>query len=292
MAWLVASSSWGERVVVGRVPPISATDRTEWVAVPRLVLLSCLLLVAGCSAAEVTAGVEVIESRSIAIEPAIAAAGSAQAAPQNGESDTELSANGLFNDLLASIDVVSGPPLPARPRSVAVIGDSLTLSAQEEISAALELAGIELFIVDGAENRRMTSGSSEVPPATASIEAVLQDAQPELWVFALGTNDVGAQTGTDVFREDMNVMLDLLPVNASVIWVDLWIRDRDGKIVEANEAIRLELGRRRGVGAVVDWHTQADNPGIITRDGVHLTADGQQLFADSIVTAIDATFAD
>jgi lysophospholipase L1-like esterase len=192
---------------------------------------------------------------------------------------------------LAPVDIVSGPSLPALPVSVAVIGDSLTLSAKEEISEALASTGIELVAVDGVENRRMTSGSSEVPPATTAIKAVLEEAEPELWVIAMGTNDVGAQTGTEVFREDMDELLDLLPADASVIWVDLWIRDHDDRIVEANEAIRLELGRRRGVGAVVDWHTQADNPGIITRDGVHLTTDGQQLFADSIVNAIATTFA-
>ena len=201
-------------------------------------------------------------------------------------------ASGRFSEILAPVDIVSGPSLPQRPESVAVIGDSLTLSAQEEIAAALALTGIEVVAVDGFENRRMTRGSSAVPPGTTAIEAVLESAAPELWVIALGTNDVGAQTGTEAFRQDMDGLLGLLPADASVIWVDLWIRDRLDWIVEANEAIRLELGLRRGVGAVVDWHAQAAHPGIITGDGVHLTADGKQLFADSIVNAIDSTFGD
>ena len=279
---------------LGRVPPVSAIDGTEWLAVPRLLLISCLLLAAGCGAADVAAGVEVVESQSIPAEPRVDGLGDDEAVAV-AEQDQPLGgvpAGGRFSEILAPVDIVSGPSLPRRPESVAVIGDSLTLSAQEEIAAALALTGIEVVAVDGFENRRMTRGSSAVPPGTTAIEAVLESAAPELWVIALGTNDVGAQTGTEAFRQDMDGLLGLLPADASVIWVDLWIRDRLDWIVEANEAIRLELGTRRGVGAVVDWHTQAVHPGIITSDGVHLTADGQQLFADSIVNAIDSTFGD
>ena len=278
---------------LGRVPPVSAIDGTEWVAVSRLLLISCLLLAAGCGVADVAAGVEVVESQIIPAEPPVEGLGDDEAVvADQGRPLGGVPASGRFSEILAPVDIVSGPSLPRRPESVAVIGDSLTLSAQEEIAAALALTGIEVVAVDGFENRRMTRGSGAVPPGTTAIEAVLESAAPELWVIALGTNDVGAQTGTEAFRQDMDGLLDLLPADASVIWVDLWIRDRLDGIVEANEAIRLELGLRRGVGAVVDWHTQAAHPGIITSDGVHLTADGKQLFADSIVNAIDSTFGD
>lgn len=266
-------------------------DQTEWIAVSRLLLTSCLLLVAGCGANELSVGVEVVDSQSITPSATYVPLGPGDLGFDFQDARPSVSPGGRFSELFAPVDIVSGPSLPVLPMSVAVIGDSLTLSAKEEISEALASTGIELVVVDGMENRRMTSGSGDVPPATEAIEAVLEESEPELWVIAMGTNDVGAQTGTEVFRENMDELLDLLSADASVIWVDLWIRDHDDRIVEANEAIRLELGRRRGVGAVVDWHTQADNPGIITRDGVHLTADGQQLFADSIVNAIATTFA-
>jgi lysophospholipase L1-like esterase len=280
-------------VRAGQVPPGCRIEGTEWFAVSRLLLISCVLLVAGCGYADAAAGVEVVESARSPMTPPAEPLGDDDqvAVVEQGRPLGGFPASGRFSEILAPVDIVSGPSLPRRPESVAVIGDSLTLSAQEEIAAALALTGIEVVAVDGFENRRIASGSSAVPSGTTAIEEVLESAAPELWVIALGTNDVGAQTGTEAFRQDMDGLLGLLPADASVIWVDLWIRDRLDWIVEANEAIRLELGRRRGVGAVVDWHTQAVHPGIITSDGVHLTEDGQQLFADSIVNAIDSTFA-
>lgn len=260
----------------------------------RLFLIPCLLMVAGCAANGVTAGVEVVQSQS---EPIPRQGPSAFERVQARLAELEPPGDGQVpgdedEDASPLVDIVSGSALPPRPASVVVIGDSLTLSAQEEIVVALAPTGIELVAVDGAESRRMTRGSSEVPPATKAIATVLEDTRPGLWVIALGTNDVGAQTGTEIFREDMGELLGLLPGDAPVIWVDLWIRDHDDRIVEANEAIRLELAGRQALGAVVDWHTLADTPGIITGDGVHLTDEGQQLFAEAILAAIDSSFGD
>ena len=269
---------------------VTRAKRTEWVAVPRLALISCMLLLAGCGASSVTAGVEVVESRSAVVErPGLDP--SADDPSSAGADADDSTLDDRFVDVLPGIDVAGGSSPVSRPRTVAMIGDSLTLSAQDEITAALGRTGIHVVSVDGVESRRMVRGSKEVPSGASAIEQILETSDPELWVIALGTNDVGAQTGTEAFRDDMDQLLRLLPSDASVIWVDLWIRDHDDQIVRANEAIRSELSRRRRVGAVVDWHTRADAPGIITGDGVHLTDEGQLLFAESIVIAIDSTFA-
>lgn len=250
-----------------------------------------MLLVAGCGANQASAGVEAVESRSTPEGYSAAAFERVQAGlGEFGQLGVQPPSSAA--DAASSVDIVAGPQLPPRPRNVAVVGDSLTLSAAEEIDAAMASADIRVLTVDGAENRRMIRGGGEVPSGSSAIEAILDEAQPELWVIALGTNDVGAQVGADAFREEMVELLTQLPSDAPVIWVDLWIRDRDDQIVVANRVIRSELGRRRAFAAVVDWHTRADAEGIITGDGVHLTTDGQQLFADSIVEAIDASFSD
>ncbi len=257
-------------------------------AVPRLALISCMLL-AGCGAGSVTAGVEVVESRTVAVERPGPDAAVVDDPSSVGDGS---SLDDRSFEVLTGIDIVAGSTQASRPRSVAMVGDSLTLSARDEIASALGRTGIDVVAVDGVESRRMVRGSKQVPSGASAIEQILETSDPDLWVIALGTNDVGAQSGTDVFRDDMDQLLGLLPANASVIWVDLWIRDRDDQIVRANEAIRSELARGRRVGAVVDWHTRADAPGVITRDGIHLTDEGQLLFAESIVVAIDSTFAD
>lgn len=266
-------------------------DRSEWIAVRHLALIASLLLIVGCGAAEVAGGVEVVESR----DTPVGYTNSVFDRVQDGFGEFDETGErpqGRTSQQDAAVDIVAGPERPERPRTVAVIGDSLTLSAQEEIIAAMVAAEMEVITVDGVESRRMVRGSREIEPGVDAIETVLAEGDPGLWVIALGTNDVGSQVGADVFREEMDELLALLPPDAPVIWVDLWIRDLDDQIVDANQVIRSELAARQGVAAVVDWHAQAVNPGIIISDGVHLTNDGQVLFADSIVAAINTTFPD
>ena len=182
-------------------------------------------------------------------------------------------------------------PVVARPATVAVVGDSLTQSAEDEILASLTAAGLDVVTVDGLESRRMTVGGSSLPPGTKAIESIRQRTEPGVWVIALGTNDVASMGSANGFRTEMREVLALLPTDVPVVWVDLWIRDRESSITEANEFIRQELRTWRGGAAVVDWFSHGEDDGIITSDGIHLTGPGQQLFADSIAAAIDELFA-
>ena len=178
-------------------------------------------------------------------------------------------------------------PTIDRPLTVAVVGDSLTRSAEDEILDTLTIDGFDVLTVDGLESRRMTRGGSSLPPGTAAIENIQEIADPDLWVIVLGTNDVASTGSAGEFRSEMREVLALLPGHVPVVWVDLWIRDRRPAISEANALIRAELRTWRGGAAVVDWFSHGDDDGIITGDGVHLTNEGQQLFADSISSAID-----
>ncbi|MEO6651458.1 MAG: SGNH/GDSL hydrolase family protein [Ilumatobacteraceae bacterium] len=177
-----------------------------------------------------------------------------------------------------------------RPTSVAVVGDSLTVSATEEIESALDSAGFDAIDVDGQEGRRMTHGRNDLTPGVDVVADILTRSKPELWVIALGTNDVASVDDLSGFRSEMRSILDLLPPDADVIWVDLWIRDRSESIIEANQLIRTELRAWSADASVVDWHDHGLDDGVITADGVHLTQFGQQLFADSIADAIDEMF--
>ena len=253
----------------------------------RLALTLCLLLIAGCGIDQ--AGVEAVESRSTPRSDGPSAFDRVREGfgefAEIGDRPSTPSSDGA-----PSVEVMAGPVRPPRPRTVAVIGDSLTLSAEQEITAALAAAELYVITVDGVESRRMVRGTPEITPGVDAIDGVLGQFEPQLWVIALGTNDVGSQVGVDVFREEMDELLTRLPVDAPVIWVDLWIRDLDDQVVEANAAIRVELAERQAVAAVVDWHDHAAEPGVIIHDGVHLSDEGQQLFADAIVAAIDTTF--
>jgi lysophospholipase L1-like esterase len=176
------------------------------------------------------------------------------------------------------------------PKSVAVVGDSLTLAAETEIENALSQLGLDVLVVDGVESRRMVRGGSALLPGVDAIDGVLDAGlEPELWIIALGTNDVGSGSSPDSFHDDVAAVLASVPPGAPVVWIDLWIRDRSAAVAEANRALR-SIAALRPATRVGDWFSHGDDPGIITDDGIHLTAAGERLFAASMASAVDSMF--
>ncbi|HEY5663322.1 MAG TPA: hypothetical protein VIS05_04720 [Ilumatobacter sp.] len=270
----------------------------------RLIPLLCVVVLTGCG---VSAGVAAIESHTeLAAASAPAAEVPAGDAPddepaagldlESADATDELELDAAELDRLSArfppVDIVSDPPSSQQPRTVAVVGDSLTLASQRDISDALEAIGLDVVAVDGVVSRRMARSSTGIPSGVRAIEAISSNAAPELWVIALGTNDVGAGATATEFSDDMSRVLAALPADAAVIWVDLFIRDREAAIVRANGLIRAGLVGRPGLAAVVDWHAHGFESGVITGDGIHLTPAGQRLFAATIADAIGSVFAD
>lgn len=266
------------------------------VSVPRragsfsLIVSTVMLAMSGCASSE---DVTAVASRRSQLTPIVVTL------PVDTMSDDP---GGLAPEPPAgSFDIEPVEPVPARPdlivetadprpTTIAVVGDSLTVSASDEIESALGAGGFDVVDIDGLESRRMTHGGDALPPGVDAVADIIARSQPELWVIALGTNDVASGGDLGGFRAQMRSILDLLPPDVPVIWVDLWIRERNDSIVEANRLIRTELRSRSGGATVVDWYSHGLDEGVITGDGVHLTEVGQQLFADSIVVAIDEMF--
>jgi lysophospholipase L1-like esterase len=176
-------------------------------------------------------------------------------------------------------------PAPGElPQTAAVVGDSLTLSAREEIAAYLTALGIEVIEIDGAENRRMTNGANPESGIDV-IGRIAETAQPDLWVIALGTNDVGSSVSPARFAGDVDAVLGAIPPDVPVVWVDLWIRDRIDDVRVANDVLRAVLDERDDT-QIAEWFVHGDDTGLVTGDGVHLTADGRYMFAATIAAAI------
>jgi lysophospholipase L1-like esterase len=177
------------------------------------------------------------------------------------------------------------PPVTvAEPVSVAVVGDSLTLAASDEVRVALTSIGTTVLAIDAVESRRMAHGDR--PPGVDAIDEILDAGhEPDLWIVALGTNDVGAQVSDEQFTEDVAEVLRHIPPGAQIVWVDVFVRDRADDAVEANRLLRDVLAIRSGVG-VVDWYANGDDPGIITDDGIHLTELGRSRFAAQIAAGV------
>lgn len=180
---------------------------------------------------------------------------------------------------------------PALPASVAVIGDSIARSATDLVTSAIWLHGIDIVAYDALESRRMaTWGGADLPSGVAAVDDVVADgADPELWVVALGTNDVGAGTDQDTIQSHIDELLAQVPDDAHLFWVDTWVRDLDDRANMFNLLVRASLADRPN-SWVLDWHTLATTDGLVSDDGVHLTARGQLEYARMIGRALRDTF--
>jgi hypothetical protein len=204
----------------------------------------------------------------------------------------DLSSGALTSsDVAADGSVVPLDELRPLPRFVAVIGDSLALSAADEIRAALLGIGLDDVVIDSVESRRIIRRAVDIPPGIDAIRQLQVGSTPDLWVISLGTNDVASQLGIDVIRSNIAELLALIPADDPVVWVDVWLRDDTDQAAAANVEIRRLVGRRP-VSAVVDWFSWGLKDDVISRDGVHLTERGQNVFAAAIARTVDSLFAD
>ena len=272
--------------------------QTVPVSAVRLFLL-CAVALGGCSWDGPPAAVSVVPTATAA--PAGVGTDVASARPDAGDGalgggldgDAESAGPALLGDdatgQRSADGIAAGPTFPS---TVAVVGDSLTLSARDEITAELTGLGLEVLIVDGVESRRMTAGSSSLPSGLDAIETIREEFadEPDLWVIALGTNDVGAQVGDDRFGDDVQATLAAIGTDAPVVWVDLWIRDRRDDVVAANGTIRDAVGERSSPAGVVGWFAHGAGEGVVTGDGVHLTDRGQEIFATAIANQVALTY--
>lgn len=207
-----------------------------------------------------------------------------------GQASADAADSGVSLDSGSPVPVTGADGRPILPETVAVVGDSLTLSAKAQIEEVLTGLGLEVVAFDAVESRRMVRAAAGIPPGVDAVDGILEAASPDLWVIALGTNDVGASVSTEMFTDDMDSLLARLPASAPVLWVDTFIRQRIDAVEDANAAIRSTIAQRPG-SHVVDWYLHGEEPGIVTTDGVHLTRRGQARFAESISIALQQAFA-
>jgi hypothetical protein len=235
----------------------------------------------------------VIPSLVIAVAVAMAVSG-CSAISSAGVSDDDRSGANASSAPVVSVgsqtgDSPTGDIAATRPATVAVVGDSITVASAEELQEGLSTLGLEVVAIDAQVGRRMTVGERDRLYAGADIAAlVANQSSPELWVFALGTNDIGQYDHGDEVVEQIETLLDRIPSDDPVVWVDTWIRDLPEQTEMVNTAIRTVIERRPG-SLVVAWSDHASDAGVISGDGVHLTTDiGVRRFAEVVTTGVEA----
>lgn len=180
---------------------------------------------------------------------------------------------------------VSVPAAPTGPRTVTVVGDSLTVLGEQPVRQTLSDAGW-FAALDAFPGRTTATQMSALQAAAARDN--------DATVIALGTNDALAIAhGERSFRQvdaDIVEALDLFG-DRCVVWV---IPDRDPErhgveagagvdAIVAREASRRDTVHIADLAGVLDAH-----PEYLDTDKVHFTGDGYEALASLMADALSA----
>ncbi len=168
--------------------------------------------------------------------------------------------------------------------SIAMVGDSITRGSEVALRAAFDDLGVEVAAIDGADGRRMTV-EGYVSSGRQAVEAVDQAHDPDLWVVALGTNDVAQYASDEDYRTAIDAVLDELPADDEpLVWVDVFLDGSEGRCEDFNRVLREALDDR-GNATIVDWSLLAGQDGMLV-DGIHPGSIGIEVFADLVAGGV------
>ena len=174
--------------------------------------------------------------------------------------------------------------------SVVMIGDSITKGSMPYLDERFGLLGLDHVIE--SENGKRMAVSSQDNPSGAAVAAFLAgngdgDHTDEVWVVALGTNDISQYASPDDIAAAVNEVLDEVPADAALVWVDTYISDRPEQTEAVNSIIRQRV-ERRGDSVIAPWTAFVVGDGVLTGDGVHPTNGGADVFAFVVTDTVRA----
>jgi lysophospholipase L1-like esterase len=187
-----------------------------------------------------------------------------------------------------AVDEEPAAPL-IEPTSVVIVGDSITRGATDAIRFTLAANGFTDIVIDGETSRRIESGNGRGTPLSGTRTVyglIAEGATPDVWVVALGTNDVAKYKSDDEYREIIRIVADMLPESAPLVWVDVYRDDFADESARFNQLLRDELSDRPDT-VVVPWsQTAIEFTDTLLRDGIHPTKDGNAEFAALVAGGI------
>ena len=188
----------------------------------------------------------------------------------------------------AAVSLPSATPVPID--TVGMIGDSITKLSTPSLEDVLTAQGLTPTI-DAEVSRRIKVGNGKNEPLNG--EQVLTNMNkigfdPDVWVFALGTNDLTAYDA-DGFAELIDTMLGMTEPGRPVIWVDTYRPKTMAQTKVFNEVVRQRVAQRDNT-TVASWFAvaSADPKALISKDQVHPTDAGQLAFAQVVGDAVAA----
>lgn len=177
--------------------------------------------------------------------------------------------------------------------SITMIGDSITVASTEAIEQQFDQLGFDDVTIVAQNGKRMgeTFGDNTSGVRIADYLASEFDGDPEenLWIVALGTNDISQYTEAGELEAVVDSIIDAVPTESPLIWVNTYFEQHPRDTAAMNAAISQAVAER-GNATVAAWNSYADDDGVVSGDGVHPTDQGELTFA-SVVTSTAAGFA-
>lgn len=173
--------------------------------------------------------------------------------------------------------------------SIVMIGDSITVGAQSIIEGQFASLGFSEVSVVAQQDKRIgvSFGNNSSGSDIASFIAGDSDrnGDEQLWVVALGTNDISQYSGVEDVVAAIDLVLEPIPQDAPLIWVNTYFADRPEDTAEVNAAIDQAI-RQRGNATIGRWSDIAATDGVLSGDGVHPSSDGAKIFAAFVTTTV------
>ena len=182
------------------------------------------------------------------------------------------------------------PSTVAKPRlnNVAIIGDSITAECDPAIRMALTKLGFTDITIDAEPSRRIEEGRKPINGVDTLTTMLAAGVDPQVWVVALGTNNIDPPYTAEAFTPTINTLLTKFPVDQPLVWIDVYVKPRQEGAAVFNQTL-ANLLAARGNAVVGSWSALAAAPGAdLTRDGVHPREASRVLFAGVIADAVQA----
>jgi lysophospholipase L1-like esterase len=221
--------------------------------------------------------------------------------------DAPLPTIGLGSDIADGGQISGGAEVRAvgttEIDTVIMVGDSITVASTPQLETMFEQLGFDNVIIESKVGKRTALSFGSNPSGSQVAENIVNfihsigegDAQVtaddpfdhsnELWVVALGTNDIDQYSDPAERAAAINEMLQTVPDESPLIWVDTFFRDRPDGTAEINDTIRDRVSQR-GNSVIASWSLVADDEGNLRTDGVHPREQGSIVFANVVGNAI------
>lgn len=182
---------------------------------------------------------------------------------------------------------------PMQVDDIVMIGDSITVGSTPQLEEAFSDIGFDNVLIVSQNGKRIDRNADGNPSGVSVAQFLTAeplDRSSELWVVALGTNDVNQYLEVDL-RVAVADMLAAVPAESPLVWVETFFGTQPDGASLVNEII-AELLAERGNATIARWSAVADRAvasreDVVRSDGVHLYEPGNELFAKTVVEAVD-----